>query len=1068
MASVAGGDDEVVSIRGKSFESFDALYGYVQSIVNQTSHNSVPKEDEFLRYVLLQGGTKETQMVNGLRVKKSPIDKKMYIMGLDRKGEAIGLDIRKCIGVMRSMHERVVRGGTKRPAMDDDGTKLPSVCKRPNLTGPVPPTDEANFLLKPRFPHVKSGQFLGRSKDMCALLSDRGSVVGRCFMSESIDTEEMAQEELEEEDDEDTFGYKFRSSYMRHSMLCVERHEPTPMEPGDFQKVSAGSPDTWFCIRADIPTFLFPTKQFNNRQDVDLTQVDMTAAGGMWDVQLFPKKEGRTTKCSIDFDRCNVRFLLRDDLMVFQLFKGAFAEAFPSGTRSKMREMGDVLRKCPSAGKWMVVELAETLITGKNWPFQDGLVAPFMELWEAMCSHSIMIKAIVCPTLMYLGNYLFPCHFQGFLREMRLGQLKQLETTLRDDPWRLMFPNTMLNISRSSRIPTLSGFMMMDVFPEHPMLTGNVTTRMLIGTKETVDHIQKNIINRAHRNRLPPKVRWKYKGGDTCVKASELMADGIPEKGIVHMCDEGVIVLVDGDGTAQGDQTKILDSTWLTYPKVMADETTVARSLATLFEKTSTVFYKPHPTADIPMMGTPDKDQKSVVEGIAEHPLCMVTGGGGTGKTFSTSWGLRMKGVPIDHILLTGPTAMSARVLGDNFTRAYGTDISKCNYSTMHSIIMSWSHFKKIKEEFNRMLMGGGIGPEKKSPTWRYENITTWVLDELSLASLNIFAHLFRLLTSGSLLQQVIFMGDTNQIPSIEAGNVIKDIMTKSCALEPYVVTLHTNHRAESKTIASNAKKVLESQFPEFNEENYIQMRPEVKDDMSDSEREKEILEGRKKAVNHVFFSRDPSISQVITVRRDDVDAWNTLAVEHYQKRVWRNGVFMRGDKIFNTRNRKIQWGTKIQEKPVKYQKEVYVANGETFFIEDIYDVSHDGARGPSAKDTSSPLAFNMRMVSLSYVYSKEPPVDVPWFVFRKHVKLAYARTVHTFQGSEVDYVLFDQCERAQSRDMFYTATTRGKKGIVVLCSGGIVYRTIVHGHPYQRKSLLGSRIDKLFDEFTK
>jgi hypothetical protein len=1060
MASVPG--DEVVSIRGKSFESFDALYGYVQSIVNQTSHNSVPKEDEFLRHVLLQGGTKESQMVNGLCVKKSPIDKKMYIMGLDKKGEAVGLDIRKCIGVMRSMHERT-QGGTKRPAADDNDKKLPSICKRPKLAGPVPPTDEANFLLKPRFPHVKSGQFLGRSKVPCALLGDRGSVVGRCFMSENLNIEEMGQEELVEDDDEDKSVYKFRSPHMRHSMLCVERHEPTPMEPADFQKISEKSPDRWFFIRSDIPTFLFPTKQFANRRDVDLTQVDMTAAGGVWNVQLFPRKEGRSTGCSVDFDRCNVRFLLREDLMVFQLFGGAFAGAFPSDIRSRMQKMGDALRGCPSAGKWMVVELAETLITGKNWPFQDSLVAPFMELWKTVCSHSIMFKAIVCPTLLYLGNYLFPHHFQGFLKEMHSEQLKQLEMTLRGDPWRLMFPNTMLHIVRSSGVPTLSGFMMMDVFPEHPALTTDAMTRVLIGTKETLDHIQKNIINRTHRNRLPPKVRWKYKGGDTCVKASELTADGIPEKGILRMCEESVVILVDGDGTVQDDQTKVLDSTWVTYPKVMADETTVSKSLASLFEKTPTVVYKPC-TADVSsMMGTPDEDQRRVVEAIAKYPLCMVTGGGGTGKTFSTSWGLRMKGVPIDHVLLTGPTAMSARVLGDNFTKAYGTDISECNYSTMHSIIMSWGHFKKIREQFDQMLMAGGIGPEKKPPTWKYEEITTWVLDELSLASLNVFAHLFRLLMKGSQLQQVICMGDTNQIPSIEAGNIIKDLMTGSCMLRPCVVTLHTNHRAESKTIASNARKVLGSQFPEFNEENYIQMRPEVKDDMPDSERDMEIMKGRKKAVSHVFFSQDPSISQVIAVRRDDVDAWNTLAVEHYQKRVWKNGVFMRGDKIFNTRNRKIKWGAKSQENPDKHQKEVYIANGETFFIEDIYDASHNGVRGPSAKDTSSPLVFDMRMVRLSYVYSKEPPIDVPWFVFRKHVKLAYARTVHTFQGSEVDYVLFDQCERPQTRDMFYTATTRGKKGIIVLCSGGIVYKTIVHGHPYQRKSLLGSRIDKLF-----
>ena len=64
-------------------------------------------------------------------------------------------------------------------------------------------------------------------------------------------------------------------------------------------------------------------------------------------------------------------------------------------------------------------------------------------------------------------------------------------------------------------------------------------------------------------------------------------------------------------------------------------------------------------------------------------------------------------------------------------------------------------------------------------------------------------------------LQQIILLGDKNQLPSIEPGNFLSDVYH---ALLPHGsrVTLRTNHRAESQLIVENASRISRQEMPFF------------------------------------------------------------------------------------------------------------------------------------------------------------------------------------------------------------------------------------------------------------
>ena len=315
-------------------------------------------------------------------------------------------------------------------------------------------------------------------------------------------------------------------------------------------------------------------------------------------------------------------------------------------------------------------------------------------------------------------------------------------------------------------------------------------------------------------------------------------------------------------------------------------------------------------------------------------------------------------------VLLTAPTGRAASILGKRTgLLAY----------TLHSVIFSYFHWlKEVKNGENH-------------PAWNFSGVKLLVCDESSLISVKAFATLINILMKKAALQQIILLGDKNQLPSIEPGNFLNDIY---CALEPYgsSITLRTNHRAESQVIVENASRISHQEMPWFYgdpEKGFISLCCQPKegtdennsDDMVITQVVRDLLDDKTGAVK----LPEPQKSQFIAFRRRDCLNINELCSQHYNKHSLKNSKgkldFQTGDKVCVRRN--IVCFDAYTKEDVKF------SNGEIFFIKDIIEEVDNH----NVKTTYFALDNGEKIVKVDMKMLKKAKLRHAW-----------ARTIHTYQ----------------------------------------------------------------------
>ena len=140
-------------------------------------------------------------------------------------------------------------------------------------------------------------------------------------------------------------------------------------------------------------------------------------------------------------------------------------------------------------------------------------------------------------------------------------------------------------------------------------------------------------------------------------------------------------------------------------------------------------------------------EQCSIQDGICQNDLCILTGGAGTGKTASTKALVAMLKDNKKSFALFAPTGKASRVLAENTGEMA---------STIHR--------------------GLGFNPRQgfvfnKDNPLKYDVI---IVDEFSMIDINLMFHLLRAIKPGT---KLIFIGDYNQISSVDCGNVAYDML---------------------------------------------------------------------------------------------------------------------------------------------------------------------------------------------------------------------------------------------------------------------------------------------------
>lgn len=172
--------------------------------------------------------------------------------------------------------------------------------------------------------------------------------------------------------------------------------------------------------------------------------------------------------------------------------------------------------------------------------------------------------------------------------------------------------------------------------------------------------------------------------------------------------------------------------------------------------------------------GTLDKQQANAVRMAVNNSICVLTGGPGTGKTYTLNvidYVLR-KVYPSAFIAYTAPTGKAAKRIKEST----GNEAR-----TLH---------KKLQ-----------ISVNKTSPTYLAERIL--VIDESSMIDASLCQNLFRALSP---MTRVIFVGDVDQLPSVGPGAVLRDLI--ECGCVPVTKLIKTFRQKGESLILDNMKNV--------------------------------------------------------------------------------------------------------------------------------------------------------------------------------------------------------------------------------------------------------------------
>lgn len=382
-----------------------------------------------------------------------------------------------------------------------------------------------------------------------------------------------------------------------------------------------------------------------------------------------------------------------------------------------------------------------------------------------------------------------------------------------------------------------------------------------------------------------------------------------------------------------------------------------------------------------------EKIQRQAITAAISKGLMILTGGPGTGKTTTLNAIISIFEKQGFNVLLAAPTGRAAKRM---------SDLTGYDAKTIHRL---------LEVEFD---VGGRLRfkHNENNPL----ECDVLIIDEMSMVDVLLFESLLRAVRLGC---KLVMVGDSDQLPSVGAGNLLRDIIDSKVVT---VIELKEIFRqARESCIVTNAHKIVSGEYPDLTQ----------------------------KANDFFFF------------KRDDFDKAVKLVVDLAKTRLPAAYSYSPTDDIqILTPSRKGTLGTveinKVLQRelnPPDDSKPEYKSYVYTFRVGDKimqtknnYDIvwRKGDEQGTGIFNGDIGKIININRATMCAVLDFDGRVATYPFDMLSQVELAYAITVHKSQGCEFEAIIMPVLggfEKLYYRNLLYTAVTRAKKLLILIGS---------------------------------
>ena len=397
--------------------------------------------------------------------------------------------------------------------------------------------------------------------------------------------------------------------------------------------------------------------------------------------------------------------------------------------------------------------------------------------------------------------------------------------------------------------------------------------------------------------------------------------------------------------------------------------------------------------------------QREAIKAAMEQGVLILTGGPGTGKTTTLNAIIRILKQAGERVLLAAPTGRAAKRM---------SELTGEESKTIHRMLqVDWD--ERDQPFFNR---------NERNPL----ECECLVIDEMSMVDAYVFESVLRALPIGC---RLILVGDSDQLPSVGAGNVLGDLI--AAGLFPTVQLKEVFRQSLESLIITNAHRIVAGEMPE--------MRRRDGDFFflpgGGPEQARELVAALcgTRLPKSYGYSPFEDIQVLCPSRKGELGTveLNKLLRETVnppkegKSQVKISGqLFREGDKVMQVRNDyQLPWS---REDGSEGQG---VYNGDMGVITRI-----DKPGG----------AIEVRTDDRLVVYDFEKAGE--------ELEPAYAVTVHKSQGNEFNAVIIPVMRVPRQlcyRNLFYTAVTRAKKLLILVGESGVVREMVQNDRKTQR-----------------